>query len=107
MLHNRIRDKGLEILVAEANLFVVCSQEPGTYAQAFNTAASSGYRLGSRAAPSLSISDSTPTGRRVVMAAFTNGTVDASGGGSANMRWALLDTVGQTLLATGAVTNPQ
>jgi hypothetical protein len=106
MISDYVRDNGLQVLVDDCNLYILCSQEPTTYAQAVNEDTSSGYRLGSKV-PVITLTDHTPDGRRAQIAAFSDGTVEDTGGSGSGMAWACIDTVNLRLLSTGALTNDQ
>jgi hypothetical protein len=107
MISDLIRDNGLQYLVDNGELLVLCSQEPTTYAQAFNEDSSSGYRLGSKSTPTITIVDHTPDGRRAQVAAFSDGTIEDNGGSGSGMAWAIIDVTGTALLATGQITGDQ
>jgi hypothetical protein len=66
MISDYVRDNGLQALVDDCDLFVICSAEPTTYAQAFNEDTGSGYRLGSKV-PTITLTDHSPDGRRSVL----------------------------------------
>lgn len=98
-----IADYILDLLLAEfanANNLYICSQEPVNF-----TGATSTYKLGTKTAISIGApADRTPTGRKVTVASFSNGTVDASGTAT---HWALTKTTGSVLMATGALASSQ
>lgn len=98
-----IADYILDLLLAEfanANNLYICSQEPVNF-----TGATSTYKLGTKTAISIGApADRTPTGRKVTVASFSNGTVDASGTAT---HWALTKTTGSVLMATGALAASQ
>lgn len=98
-----IADYILDLLLAEfanANNLYICSQEPTTF-----TGATSTYKLGTKTAISIGApADRTPTGRKVTVASFSNGTVDANGTAT---HWALTKTTGSVLMATGALAASQ
>ncbi|WP_170290397.1 hypothetical protein, partial [Rhodovulum strictum] len=78
----------------------LCSQEPTTYAQAATT-----YKLGTKNAPSIGAqTNRAGGGRKVDIATFTDGTIDASGTGT---HWALVDASNSRLLVTLPVPAPQ
>lgn len=98
-----IADSILDLLLAEfanaSNLYI-CSQEPTTFAEATTT-----YKLGTKTGISIGApADRTPSGRKVTVASFSNGTVDASGTAT---NWALTKTTGSVLMATGALAASQ
>lgn len=97
---DRILDLGLNVLDTEANRLDICSSEPTTYAAA--TGASS---LGSKTSLSVgSPAARSPDGRRVTVAAITDGTVTGTGTAT---HWAITDTVNSRLLATGSLSASQ
>lgn len=98
-----IADYILDLLLAEfanANNLYICSQEPVTF-----TGATTTYKLGTKTSISIGApADRTPSGRKVTVASFSNGTVDASGTAT---HWALTKTTGSVLMATGALASSQ
>ena len=98
-----IADYILDLLLAEfanANNLYICSQEPVTFAGATTT-----YKLGTKTSISIGApADRTPSGRKVTVASFSNGTVDATGTAT---HWALTKTTGSVLMATGALASSQ
>ena len=102
-LNDRVFDNGLTILDTEANRLDICSSEPTTYTAATSTASlgnANGVNfpgIGSPAAGS-------PNGRQVTVNAVTNGSVTATGTAT---HYAITDTSGLRLLATGALTSSQ
>lgn len=95
-----ILDAALAKLDTEANRLDICTQEPVTYAEATST-----YTKGNKTALSVGApTDRTPNGRKVTVAAITDGSV--SGTGTAT-HWAVTDTANTRLLATGSLTVPQ
>lgn len=100
-LHNDVLDNGLQVLSnATSTEVVLCSQEPTSRTEAVTT-----YNLGSKSAPSIAApSDRVGGGREVIMAAFTDGAVTASGTNTAT-HWALVD--GTRLLAANTIGNSQ
>lgn len=87
-----------ELDTATATLYIT-SQEATTY-----TEASSTYKLATKASPSIGApADRTPNGRKVTVAAITDGTVNSSGNGT---HWAITKD-GTTLMATGALSASQ
>jgi hypothetical protein len=86
--------------VQEANKLTICSQEPTTYAEANST-----YALGNKTTPTIGApADRTPSGRKVTVAAITDGTVTATGTAT---HWALVDTVNSRLLSANALSASQ
>lgn len=99
-LNDRVFDSGLTVLDTEANRLDICSQEPTTYAEATST-----YTLGNKTSLSIGApADRTPSGRKVTVAAITDGTVTGTGTVS---HWAIVDTGNSRLLATGSLSSSQ
>lgn len=99
-LADYVLDAALSKLDTEANRLDITSQEATTYTEAITT-----YTLGNKTSLSVGApADRTPNGRRVTVAAITDGTV--SGTGTAT-HWAIVDTVNSRLLATGALSASQ
>ena len=99
-LDNRVFDNGLTILDTEANKVLVTSQEAGTYTEANST-----YALGNSTSLSIGApADRSGGGRKVAVAAITDGSVTATGTAT---HYALVDTNNSRLLATGALTASQ
>ena len=99
-LDNRVFDNGLTVLDTEANKVLVTSQEAGTYAEANST-----YALGNSTSLSIGApADRSGGGRKVAVAAITDGSVTATGTAT---HYALVDTNSSRLLATGALTASQ
>lgn len=94
-----VLDAALTKLDTEANALHVCSQEPADYTEATST-----YTLGNKATPSVGAPADTTGGRKVTVAAITDGTATATGTAT---HWALVDTVNSRLLATGALSASQ
>lgn len=93
-------DGGLDYLTANGNRLDICSQEPATY-----TEASSTYSLGSKAGASVGAAQAGDTsGRKVVVAAVTDGAVSGSGSAS---HWALSYSTGTELLAANSLAASQ
>lgn len=89
-----ILDNGLAALTSGANRLDLCSQEPTTYTQATST-----YSRANKTSLSVaSVSDRTPSGRKVTVNAITGGTVTSTGDVT---HWAVVDTANSRLLATG------
>lgn len=99
-INDRVFDNGLMVLDTEANRLDICSSEPATFTAATTTAS-----LGNKTSLSVGApADRTPNGRRVTVAAITDGTVTATGTAT---HWAITDTVNSRLLATGALSASQ
>jgi hypothetical protein len=93
-------DLALAYLDTSGNRLDICSQDPGTY-----TAATSTYTLGNKTSLSIGApTDRSPNGRKVVVAAITDGSVTGSATAS---HWAISDTGNSRLIATGALSAPQ
>ena len=91
-----VLDAALSKLDTEANRLDICTQEPTTYAEATST-----YTCGNKTSLSVGApTDRTPNGRKVVVAAITDGTVTGTATAS---HWAIVDTGNSRLLATGAL----
>lgn len=98
-LADYILDLALAELDTATSTLYICSQEPTTYAQASST-----YALGNKSSLSIGApADRTPNGRKVTVAAITDGTV--TGNGTAT-HWAITKG-GTTLMATGALSASQ
>jgi hypothetical protein len=99
-INDRVFDNGLTVLDTEANRLDICSTEPATY-----TAATSTNTLGNKTSLSVGApTDRTPSGRKVVVAAITDGTVTGTGTAT---HWAITDTANSRLLATGSLSASQ
>lgn len=99
-LNDRIFDNGLTVLDTEANRLDICSAAPTTYAEATST-----YTLGNKTSLSVgSPADRSPSGRKVTVAAITDGTVTANGTAT---HVAVVDTVNSRLLAVQALSASQ
>jgi hypothetical protein len=98
-LNDNVLDNGLAWLVTNGTRLDICSQEPTTYAQATST-----YTLGNKTSLSIgSPGARTPTGRKVTVAAITNGTVT---GTATATHWAITNG-SNALVATGALSAGQ
>jgi hypothetical protein len=99
-INDRVFDNGLTVLDTEANRLDICSSEPTTYTQATST-----NTLGNKTSLSIGAPGArTPNGRKVTVAAITDGTVT---GTETATHWAITDTVNSRLLATGALSASQ
>lgn len=99
-LDNRVFDNGLTILDTEANKVLVTSQEASTYTEANST-----YAMGNSTSLSIGApADRSGGGRKVAVAAITDGSVTATGTAT---HYALVDTNNSRLLATGSLTASQ
>lgn len=99
-LNDRVFDNGLTTLDTEANAIHVTSQEATTYAEATST-----YTLGNSTSLSIgSPADRTGGGRKVTVAAISDGSITADGTAT---HYAIVDTANSRLLATAALTASQ
>lgn len=97
---DRVLDNGLTVLDTEANRLDICSSEPTTY-----TAATSTASLGNKTALSVGAPAArSPSGRRVTVAAISDGSVTGTGTAT---HWAITDTANSRLLATGSLSASQ
>ena len=104
-MNPRILDLGLSVLSNEATRLDICHTEPTTYAQA-----TSAYTVGNKT--SLDVGDPaarSPSGRKVTVAAITDGTVTTTSTSGANdpAFWAITDTVDSRLLLVGPIQTPK
>lgn len=99
-LNDRVYDNGLTVLDTEANRLDICSAEPTTFAEATST-----YSLGNKTSLSIgSPAARSPSGRKVTVAAITDGAVTADGTAG---YYAIVDTVNSRLLAAGPLNASQ
>jgi hypothetical protein len=99
-LNDRVFDEGLSTLDTEANAIHVTSQEATSYAEATST-----YTLGNSTSLSIGApADRTGGGRKVTVAAITDGSITADGTAT---HYAIVDTANSRLLATAALTASQ
>ena len=97
---DRVLDNGLTVLDTEANRVDLTSQEATTYAEATST-----YTLGNKTSISIgSPTDRTGGGRKVTMAAISDGTITGTGTAT---HYAIVDTTNSRLLVTGSLTASQ
>ena len=104
-LADRVLDNGLTVLDTEANRLDITSQEATTYAEATST-----YTLGNKTSLSIGApGDRTPNGRKVTVAAITDGVVTATSLSAANDAefFAITDTANSRLLVTGTLNAAQ
>jgi len=104
-LADRVLDLGLNVLDVEANRLDITHTEAATYTQAittFTVANKTALTIGAPAAR-------TPSGRRVTVAAITDGTVTATSTSASDdaQFWAITDTVNSRLLAAGSLSAAQ
>jgi len=101
-LANEVLDAALTYIDTNAENLYICSQEPTTYAAAQTT-----YKLGTKALDAASIAavgEGSPNGRSILVAAITDGTVNATGTAT---HFAITDNSASLLLATGALSASQ
>lgn len=99
-LHNDVFDSGLNILNTDTENLYICSQEPATF-----TEASSTYKLGTKASPTVGTpADRGGGGREVTVSAISDGSVTADGTAT---HYALCDDSLSKLLATGSLATSQ
>lgn len=97
---DRVLDNGLTILDTEANRVDLTSQEAASYTEATST-----YTLGNKTSISIgSPTDRTGGGRKVTMAAISDGTITGTGTAT---HYAIVDTANSRLLVTGSLTASQ
>lgn len=106
-LNDRVLDNGLTVLDTEANVLHICHTEPATFAQATST-----YTVGNKALAAGDISAPSarsPSGRKVTVAALSDGNITATSTGASDdaQYWAVVDTVNSRLLAAGALSAGQ
>ena len=99
-LGDRVFDNGLSVLDTEANKILVTSQEATTFTNANST-----YALGNSTSLSINApADRTGGGRKVTVAAISDGSITATGTAT---HYAIVDTANSRLLATAALTASQ
>jgi len=99
-LGDRVFDNGLTVLDTEANAIHVTSQEATDYTEATST-----YTLGNSTSLSIgSPEDRAGGGRKVVVAAISDGSITGTGTAT---HYAIVDTANSRLLATAALTASQ
>ena len=99
-LGDRVFDAGLSALDTEANKVLVTSQEATTFTEANAT-----YALGNSTSLSIAApSDRTCGGRKVTVAAVSDGSITGTGTAT---HYAIVDTTNSRLLATAALTASQ
>jgi hypothetical protein len=99
-LHDDVFDSGLSVLTTLTENLYICSSLPTTF-----TEASSTYKLGTKATPTVgSPADRSGGGREVTISAITDGTVGANG--TAGF-YALTDDSASKLLAQGDLNSTQ
>lgn len=99
-INDYVFDAALTKLDTETSHLTINSQEPTTFAEAYTT-----YILGFKSGVSVGApTDRSPNGRKVVVAAITDGTVNVNGTAS---HWALIDYGNSRLLSTGSLAASQ
>lgn len=99
-LNDFVLDLALSQLDTDASRLDICTQEPTTYTEATST-----YTKGNKTSLSVGApADRTPNGRKVTVAAITDGTVSGTG---TVTHWAISDVTDTRLLATGALSASQ
>lgn len=99
-LADYVLDAALAKLDTEATHLYITSAEATTYTEAITT-----YALGNKASLSVGApADRTPNGRKVTVAAITDGSVTANGTAS---HWAIVDSVNTRLLGANALSATQ
>lgn len=100
LLADYVLDAALSKLDTEANRLDICSQEPATYTEATST-----YTLGNKTSLSVGApADRSPNGRKVTVAAITDGTVSGTGTAS---HYSIVDTGNTRLLAAQSLSSSQ
>jgi hypothetical protein len=99
-LNDHVLDLALAYIDTATTRLDICSAEPSTFTQATST-----FSLGNKTGISVGApSDASPNGRRVTIAAITDGTVTSAGTAS---HWALSDTVNSRLIAANSIGAPK
>lgn len=97
-LHDQVYIGGLVVLTATGDRVDLCSQEPTTYEEAMT------YSLAHKAAPTIGSPEPRDEGGwQVPIAGIVDGEMTGDGEGTC---WAVVDTVGEQLLATYALQSP-
>jgi len=100
-LHSDVYDNGVAPLTTLVENLYICSAMPTTFAEASST-----YKLGTKAAPTITgpTNRSSGGGREVTVGAVSDGVVDATGNAS---HYALCDNSASKLLAANVLDTPQ
>lgn len=99
-LNDRVFDNGLTVLDTEATHLYITSQQATTYAEASST-----YALGNKSSLSVGApADGAVSGRRVTVAAITDGSVTGTGTAS---HYAIVDSANSRLLAANTLAGSQ
>ena len=105
MISDNALDACLDYIGDNCENLYICNAEPTTFAEASDTPGSSGYRLGTKASPTINAAeDGDASGRKRTVAAISDGTGDYTGTAS---HWALCDNSASELLAAGALASSQ
>lgn len=99
-LNDHVLDLALAYLDTSTNRLDLCTQEPTTYTEATSTYTRANKTSLSIGAPG----DRSPNGRKVTVAAITDGTVT---GTATVTHWAISDTGSSRLVAAGALAASQ
>lgn len=98
-LNPRVLDLGLNVLDTEATHLHICSSEPANFAGV------AGVTLGNKATISIGApADATPSGRKVTVAAISDGSVTGTGTAS---HYAITDAANSRLLVAGSLSASQ
>ena len=100
-LNDRVYDNGLTVLDTEANILHICSAQPASYAEIAT------YTLGNKALAAGGIgapAARTPNGRKVTVAAITDGSVTGTGTAT---HYAIADSGNSRLLAANSMSASQ
>lgn len=99
-INDTVLDQALSYIDTNCENLYICSAQPTTFAEASST-----YKLGVKATPSIGTpTNAVPTGRKVVVAAITDGTVT----GTDTATWvALTDDSASLLLCAQALNATQ
>jgi hypothetical protein len=99
-LNNAVLDAALNVVKDNGEDLYITSQEATTFAEAKTT-----YALGNKTGISVgSPASASPDGRRVTVAAISDGSVTGTGTAS---HWAIVDETNDVLIATGELTSSQ
>lgn len=100
-LNDRVLDFGLTVLDTEATKIHICSSEPSTFAGVAGVSlGNKGLAAGGIGAPATRA----PSGRKVTVAAFSDGSVTGTGTAS---HYAIVDEVNSRLLAANSLSASQ
>jgi hypothetical protein len=88
-INDVVLDAALSYIDANTENLYICSTQPTTFAEASST-----YKLGVKATPSIGAPTNAASGRKIVVAAITDGTVS----GTDTATWVALTDDSETLL---------